>query len=455
MRTNAVGIVGLGYVGLTTAVCFANRGFQTIGVDVDKGKLAKIARGQLPFVEPGLAKILQNQLRTKRLTVTTNYDELTRARVQFITVGTPSSDGGSNDLRYVRKAAASVGQVLRESDEYHLVVVKSTVTPGATQVVVRPALESASRKKFGEFGLAANPEFLREGKALEDTMRPNRLVIGTEDKKSQTELLTLYRALYRHRMPKIVLTSTINAELIKYASNSFLAAKITFINEIANLCQRLPGADVAVVAQAMGLDKRIAPGFLRAGLGYGGSCFPKDTNALLRFASTLGVELGVAQAASSRNEKQYRVAIELAESLVGSLRGKRVALLGLAFKPDSDDMREATSLRLVHELLRLGARVVAFDPVASKNAKKIIGDRIDYASSVKDCLDGTDCCILVTEWPEFSKISPRQVKALMKTPAVVDGRRILDGNKFLRNGIRFAALGLGTGSEPSKQALSS
>jgi len=819
----SVGVIGLGYVGLTTAVCLASKGIKTIGIDNDEKKLEGIVRSQVPFIESGMNELLPKVLKGGRLRVASAYDALVDTSIQFITVGTPSSSDGSIDLSYVHSAARSIGRTIRNSHRYKLIVVKSTVTPGTTRGVVKPALESESHKKLGEFGLASNPEFLREGRALADTLRPDRLVIGTEDTKSERFLISLFRRFYR-KLPPTLFTTTVNAELIKYASNAFLATKVTFINELANLCAKLPGADVSVVARGMGLDRRIAPGFLSAGLGFGGSCvppsekvqatnglkpigeirpgervlahdgryhevtqvysrhfdgnlmkihgrglhsfpivctpehpilvgrrritgasrlynnrgrrklmnaagfeepvflaasevqhgdvlflpspipaspqipavpyetvyqrkrpasvahvavtselqylfgvylaegsiwdenvewvlhgreldiveeldtittkhfghrtrvrdkrgngiharisskplaiylrstfgthawgkkvpqdwvtslpedhliqllrgmmrgdgsnsggrydftttsehlwnfvqlsllrlripfsshknpervgvdgvhhresftvrvtdtetinrvihvaqrierrrkkynvsafrggyfafpvsqvsqipysgevrnlevegansfvlqggtvhncLPKDVNALLRAAERAGVRLGVAEAAVGVNMKQPLVAIELAEDLVGDLRGKRVALLGLAFKPDSDDMRDAVSLRLIKELEKRKAKVVAYDPAAMPNAKKILGERIMYSNSALDCLRGADCCIIVTEWKEFSKLRPKHFEEAMRTPAVVDGRRALDPEPFVRSAVGFAAVGL-------------
>lgn len=436
-----VGVVGLGYVGLPTAVCFAAKGIPTIGVDVDDARVAKIAKGNTPIMEPRLPNLLSKTLRSGRLRVESSYDALSEADICFVTVGTPASRDGTIDLSHVNRAARSIGKILRHS-RYKTVVIKSTVIPGTTGGIVKSAIESESHKSLGDFGLASNPEFLREGHSVEDTLRPDRIVIGACDKESERTLDSFYRRLYE-RLPKTILTTPVNAELIKYASNSFLATKITFINEFANLCAKIPGADVSVVARGIGLDKRIAPSFLRAGLGFGGSCLPKDLQALLKVAAKANAKLGVAAAARAGNERQVPVAVQLAERLIGSLEGKRIAILGLAFKPDSDDMREAVSLRLIDELKRRDAKVVAYDPAAIPNARKVLGETIDYRSSATACLRGADCCIMVTEWKEFSKLHPKHFEATMRTPAVVDGRRILDPEEFTGSGVRFAAIGLG------------
>jgi UDPglucose 6-dehydrogenase len=316
------------------------------------------------------------------------------------------------------------------------------VTPGTTVDVVKPTLEFETGMKLGDFGLATNPEFLREGRAVSDTMSPDRIVIGTLDRFSEASLVSLYKGFLK-QLPTVVKTTPTNAELIKYASNSFLATKVTFVNEIANLCSKFPGADVSTVARGMGLDMRIGPQFLKAGLGYGGSCFPKDVKALLAAAREKGVRLGVAAAADSGNEARPSVAVELAERLIGDLSKKRIAVLGLAFKPGSDDMREAVSVKVVKLLQKRGARVSAYDPVANSNARRVIGNTVRFCSSARSCLTGSDCCIVVTEWSEFAELRPGQLKRLMRTPTVVDGRRILRPELFIRAGVKFAAVGLG------------
>ncbi|MDV3243549.1 MAG: UDP-glucose/GDP-mannose dehydrogenase family protein [Nitrososphaerales archaeon] len=442
-RTGRVGIVGLGYVGLSTAVSFASRGIATVGIDVDEGKLARIANGEPPFVEKGLPELLGKALRHRRLMVTSDCDALAGAGVVFVTVGTPSADDGSIDLSCIRNATSSVGRMLRRSEGYSLIVVKSTVIPGTADDLVMPVLMSESRRKQADFGLASNPEFLREGHAIEDTMHPDRLVIGVEDKKSERTLVSFYRGFYG-RLPKILLTTPVNAELIKYASNSFLATKISFINDIARLCNSIPGADIRVVAEGMGLDKRIAPGFLSAGLGYGGSCFGKDIKALLSFAQSKGVELRIPRAAHETNERQPLLALEVARKHLGDLSGKRIAILGLSFKPGTDDMREAVSVVLINGLLKAGASVVAYDPVAIENARKILGSEVSYSKSAASSIQGADCCILATEWEEFKRLRPKNF-AKMNRPFLIDGRRVYDPAVF-RGKLEFEAVGLGTES---------
>jgi UDPglucose 6-dehydrogenase len=440
----ALSFFGMGYVGLTSAVCFASRGFKVVCFDVDARKAELIASGKAPFYEPRVEELLKEALESELLSVARDPVEAVEASdVTFITVGTPSNPDGSINLEQVEVASAQVGEALRVKDEYHLIVLRSTVVPGTTENVVKPIVEVRSGKRCGEgWGLCFNPEFLREGSAVEDTFNPDRIVIGACDERSGDLLESLYGEFYAEKMPPVLRTTPVNAELIKYANNAFLAMKVSFINMIANLCQKIPGADVEAVAKGIGLDKRIGPLFLRAGAGWGGSCFRKDIEALLDFALKRGVDMPLLEATLKVNNAQpYRV-VDMARELVGELRGRRVAVLGLAFKPNTDDMRDAVSIKVVKRLLEEGARVVVYDPRAVENAKKVFGSSVEYASSVEECLRGSECAIVVTEWEEFRRLRPEDFLRLMKEPVVVDGRRIYDAELFSSR-LRFAAVGLG------------
>jgi UDPglucose 6-dehydrogenase len=320
--------------------------------------------------------------------------------------------------------------------------VKSTVLPTTTENVVRRIIEEASGKRCSEeFGLCVNPEFLREGSAVEDTFKPDRIIIGEVDKRSGDYLEEIYREFYGDELPPIIRTNPVNAEMIKYANNAFLAMKVSFINMIANLCQKIPGADVEIIARGIGLDKRIGPLFLKAGAGWGGSCFSKDIEALLDYAIKNGVELPLIEATLKVNRSQpYRV-VELARELIGGLNGRRISVLGLAFKPGTDDVRDAVSIKIVRRLLDEGAKVVVYDPKAMDNAKRIFGEDVEYASNVEECLKDSECAIVVTEWDEFRKLRPEDFIKLMKTPAVVDGRRIYDPEAYSKK-LKFKAIGL-------------
>ncbi|HTY76113.1 MAG TPA: UDP-glucose/GDP-mannose dehydrogenase family protein, partial [Candidatus Nanoarchaeia archaeon] len=361
----------------------------------------------------------------------------------FVTVGTPSLPDGSIDLQYIQATAKDIGKALKQKKPFHVTIIKSTVVPGTTQDTVKPILEKQSGKTCGtNFGLCMNPEFLRQGSAFQDTIHADRIVIGAYDQKSGDAIENLYKGFYNEPLPPIIRTTLATAELIKYASNALLATKISFINMIANICEKIPGADVTVVAKGMGLDKRIGTLFLDAGLGYGGSCFPKDTKALIAKSKELGYHPILLEAAEEINKTQPLKAVEFCKKELGNLSGKNISILGLAFKPDTDDMREARVIPVINALLKENARVTAYDPVAIPVARNIYGDSIRYADSALSCLKNADCCIIVTEWNEFKKLKPSDFTENMKQPIIVDGRRIYDPKKFNKK-MRFAAIGLG------------
>lgn len=447
MHKPSISIFGLGYVGLTLAVGLATRGFKVTGYDIDKEKLEYIARGEPPFYEPGLGELLQKALSEKNLALTTDpIKAVVETDVTFITVGTPENPDGSADLTYLLKALEDIGRGLLLKSSWHLIVIRSTVPPGTSRRAAK-LLEKYTGKVCGrDFGLCMNPEFLREGNAVEDTLYPDRIVIGEYDKRSGDVLENLYRALHGENSPPILRTSLENAELIKYANNAFLAMKVSFINMIANLCEKIPGADVEEVAKGIGMDKRIGPYFLRAGLGWGGSCFPKDLKALLHLGRQLEVRLPLVEATIEINERQPLKAVELAEKLLGDLRGKRVAILGLAFKPGTDDMRNAVSIKIIDKLLERGAYVVAYDPKAMNNARRIFGNKIEYAENAISCVMSADCVIIATEWEEFKKLEPRDLVRHMRNPIIIDGRRVFNPKTIPEN-IKYVAIGLGSQTE--------
>ena len=424
-------------------MCFANKGFKVTGIDIDSEKVKLINMGKSPFREPGLDELLMKALGKRLLHCTTNQEHaLEKSGVSFITVGTPSLPDGSIDLDFVGAASQSIGEALKKMNKYHVVVVKSTVTPGTTEKVVKPIVEERSGKHCGsEFGLCVNPEFLKEGSAIHDMLNPDRIVIGEYDKRSGESLEKFYKDFYGESMPPIIRTNLTNSELIKYANNAFLATKISFINTIANICERLRGADVKVVAKGIGLDNRVSPFFLNAGLGYGGSCFPKDTKALIAFSKSLGYMPELVEAVTKVNEAQPFKAVDLAEKLIGNLKNKRIAILGLSFKPNTDDLRNAPSLKIVNFLLKKEAKIIAYDPKAMDNAKKIFGVKIEYASSAIKCIKGADCCIIITEWDVFRKLKPGDFIKHMKKPCIIDGRRIYNTAAFLDD-TKFMAIGL-------------
>ena len=446
MEKPKISILGIGYVGLCTAVGFASKGYNVIASTHDAEKAAKINKGIQPFHEPNLQKLLEETIQNGNLTCLTNQTEkaVLKTDLTFNAVGTPSRPDGSINLQFIETSTRDIGQALNQKRTYHVVVVKSTVVPGTTHDLVKPILEKESKKKCGsDFGLCMNPEFLRQGSAFEDTMHPDRVVIGEYDKKSGDTLENLYKHFYGKDIPPTIRTTLSTAELIKYASNSLLATKISFINTIANICEKIPGADVKIVATAMGLDKRIGPLFLNAGLGYGGSCFPKDVKALIAYSKNLGYRLELLESVENVNKTQPLKAIQFCKDQLGSLTGKKIAILGLAFKPDTDDMREARAIPIINQLIKEGANVTAYDPVAIPLAKTIFKNKIQYAASTIECLKNADCCILVTEWEEFKKLTPEDFIQNMKQPILIDGRRIYNPKEFSKK-LKFAAIGLGS-----------
>ena len=445
MNKPKISVIGAGYVGLCTAVGFSSKGFSVLVSEMDSEKAAKINEGIPPFFESDLQEKLADSVTKGNLKCLVNQTKKTviESDLTFVAVGTPSKPDGSIDLKFIESSARDIGGALSQKESYHVVIIKSTVVPGTTQNIVKPILEEESKKTCGvEFGLCMNPEFLRQGSAFQDTINADRLVIGAFDKRSGGVLEDLYKVFYGSRVPPIIKTSLSTAELIKYASNSMLATKISFINTIANICERIPGADVKVVATAMGLDRRIGPLFLDAGLGYGGSCFPKDVKALIACSKELGYDPDLLELVEAVNKSQPLKAVQLCRELLGGLECKRIAILGLAFKPDTDDMREARVIPIINQLVSEGANVVAYDPVSIPAAKVIFKDDIQYAGSAASCLHNADCCIIVTEWVEFKKLTPEDYLNNMKQPILIDGRRIYDPESF-REKLVFRAIGLG------------
>ena len=395
--------VGLGHVGLSLASCFASKGHKVIGVDLDADKVELINSGKLPIYEPGLQELLAKVVEDRFLRCTTDTkDAAMDSDITFVTVGTPSLRSGSADLRSVKAAATDIGRALREKSSYHLTVISSTVTPGTTEYVVRPILENASRKNLGgELGLCMNPEFMREGRAVEDVFHPHLVVIGECDKRSGDELKRLYETFFSEKVPTMRVNAS-TAELIKCANNAFLATKISFANTIANICERTPNVDIVEVARAIGADPRIGRNYLGAGVGWGGSCLPKDLRALTAFAQVLGYRGSLLGAVLEVNENQCRRVYELARRALGTLKGKRISILGLAFKPGTDDIRDAPSIKLIKRFVKAQSEIKAYDPVAMKNARKILHG-ISYPDSAIESIEQADCCIVATDWDEFRK----------------------------------------------------
>ena len=432
----------MGYVGLCTAATFASRGIRTVGIDVDQGRIEQIRKGKAPVHEPQLNSMLRKAVKDKLLDATGDFSGTAYTNTTFLTVGTPSGPDGSIDLTFLKTATIDLGRALRKRHGYHLVVVKSTVVPGTTRNVVKPTLEHFTKTKVGpKLGLCANPEFLKEGTAISDSLHPDKIVIGASDKKSAGQLTSLYKRFYKGRLPPVIVTNPESAELVKYASNAFLATKISFINTIANIAQRTPGVDISTVAEAIGLDPRIGKLFLKAGPGYGGSCFHKDIQALISYSKKKGYNPVLFRATEETNEKQAIRVVGMAEKLLGSLSDQKVAVLGLAFKKDTDDIREAASIRVINELKKKKAQIVAYDPMAIANARKTLRVQVDFAEDPYSALKGADCAIIMTEWDLFRKIKPQDFQMHMKSPNMVDARRIYDPEEFRE--LNYVAIGLG------------
>ncbi len=425
-------VIGSGHVGLVTGACFADLGHSVICVDQDEAKIKGLRKGKVPFYEPGLSPMVAHAVAQKRLSFTTRISEgVKRSKVIFIAVGTPPLPSGEADLSSVEQV---VRQIARSASGYRLIVEKSTV-PVETGRQITETLAHLPRRG-AKLDVASNPEFLREGSAVNDFLRPDRIVIGVESDRAKTLLTQLYRPLEA----PLVVTDIASAELIKHASNAFLATKISFINAISILCDRV-GADVEQVARGMGLDPRIGSAFLRAGAGYGGFCFPKDLEAFIRIAEKLGYDFKLLKATKEINEGQSLILLDKIGSTLWNLKGKAIGILGLAFKPETDDLRFAPSLGIIKALLASGAKIKVFDPQAMGGAKKLLGARVTFAKDPYALARGSDCLVVVTEWDEFEKLDLKRVKRLMRHPVVVDGRNLYDPAAMRRAGFRYVGMG--------------
>ena len=438
-----IGIIGTGYVGLVTGVSFASRGHNVKCVDVIPEKIEMINQGIPPIYEEGLEELLQRALADKKLEASTDFDYVVKnSDVIFICVGTPSLPDGSMNYEYVENAAKEIGRILKEQQKYKMIVVKSTCIPGTTSEHVGPIIEKTSGMKVGHgFGLGMNPEFLREGVAINDFLYPDRVVIGVSDETAKDIMMQCYDGF----LAPFVVVDTTSAEMIKYVANTFLAAKISFFNEMAALAEKF-GADINEVTEAVGMDHRISEKFMRAGIGWGGSCFGKDVRAFLHKSREFGLSTKMLKAALDTNEVQPFEAVRLLKEILGekNLKNKKIAILGLAFKPNTDDMREAPSIPIIKLLLREKANVVATDPIAIENAKQILANLdVTFVESYQEAIQDADACILTTEWKEFIDINAEDFLEKMKQPIIIDGRRVYNYNKFREKGIIYKGIGLG------------
>lgn len=429
-----IAVIGTGYVGLVTGACFAEFGVEVTCVDVDKNKIERLNQGIIPIYEPGLDQIVEKNTKAGRLHFTTDIKSaVEQALVIFLAVGTPPKKDGSPDMSFYQQAAQDIAEAM---NGYKVLVTKSTV-PVGTGKWLREFVTEHQKVKTN-FGVASNPEFLREGAAITDFMRPDRVVIGSNEEDAIAIMKDLYRPLYLIETP-IVITSLEAAELIKYAANAFLATKISFINEIANLCDKI-GCDVHDVARGMGMDNRIGRKFLHPGPGYGGSCFPKDTRALTTVADQFGVETLIVDAVIEANERQRQAMIPKIEKLIGDFDGKLIGVLGLSFKPETDDMRESPAIDIIEELLKRGARIRAFDPVAMEEAKHCLPG-IEYAKDEYDAIENADALVFMTEWNQFRALDMERVKQLLKSPKIADLRNIYEPQDMRKMGFEYVGVG--------------
>lgn len=434
-----IAIVGTGYVGLVTGTCFSEMGVDVTCVDVQESKIESLKKGIIPIYEPGLEDMVHRNYNAGRLKFTTDLREcLDDVEVVFSAVGTPPDEDGSADLKYVLEVARTIG---RNMNKYILVVTKSTVPVGTAQKVKATIQEELSKRGVQlDFDVASNPEFLKEGNAVDDFMKPDRVVVGVESDRAKGLMERLYKPFMLNNY-RLIFTDIPSAEMIKYAANSMLATRISFMNDIANLCE-LVGADVNMVRKGIGADSRIGSKFLYPGCGYGGSCFPKDVKALIKTAEKNGYSMRVLKAVEEVNETQKGILFDkLMKYFNGDIKGKQIAMWGLAFKPETDDMREAPALVLIDKLIEAGAQVKAYDPIAMNECKRRIGDRISYASDMYDAVLDADALLMVTEWKEFRLPSWGVLKKTMKQAVVIDGRNIYDKKELQEQGFKYLAIG--------------
>ena len=417
-----IGIVGLGFVGLSLTSVLSSKGYDVIGIDVDDKKCKTISDGNSPFFEPELENTLRNGLR-KKLKISNDFGLINNCDFLFVTVGTPQNKDGSIDLSMIKKAISTIGKNLKNNKKKPIILVKSTVIPGTMKKIILPILEKKSNKKAGkDFGLISNPEFLQESTAIRDTKFPHAVVLGgyqTIFMKKTKKFLTKL-----HPNTPIIITNHQTAEMIKYANNSFLATKISFINQLSNICQKTPGANVDDIAKTIGLDPRIGKLFLNAGPGYGGSCLPKDMKALINFANISGINPLLLNAVEEINSKQLQEIILIIKQKLGDLKSRKITVLGTAFKPDTDDVRDSIGIELIKKLLKMKAKITVHDPKAIENTRKIFEEKIKYVKTVREGVSKSQCVIIMTQWGEYSKINNKIIKE-MDRKIIIDSRRIL------------------------------
>jgi UDPglucose 6-dehydrogenase len=433
-----IGIIGLGFVGLSFASVLGSKKYSVIGVDSDNQKVKKILTGKAPFYEPKLDNTLKNALKNDLQVITEINPVVTECKLIFISVGTPQRKDGSINLTMIKKVAKEIGKGLAKTKNIPTIIVKSTVIPETTIKIILPILEKESKKKVGKgFGLITNPEFLRETNAVNDTIKPHVVVIGGYNDKFTKEVENFYTKF--HKNVPIVNTNHQTSEMVKYANNSFLATKISFINQIASICEAISGVNVDAVAKTIGLDPRIGNLFLTAGPGYGGSCLPKDVKAIINFSNKYKIKPSLLDAVEEINQQQLENIINTIKKKVGKINNKKITILGLAFKADTDDIRDSISIKLIQLLLKKGAKIIAHDSKAISNTKAVLGEKIKYTDSIKEALKNTECAIIMTTSKEYSKINNNELK-LMKKRVIIDSRRLLVNHNF---DIDYSAIGMG------------
>jgi len=432
-----IAVIGLGFVGLALSSVLASRGITTIGIDSDRKKCSKIAKGIPTFFEPNLEKTLKKALKEK-LIITNKLSSINNCDFIFVTVGTPLKKKGEIDLSFIKSVVRSVGKLISKNKKKPIILIKSTVIPGTMKNVVLPILERNSKKKAGkDFGLISNPEFLQESRAIQDTIKPHVVVLGGYRTKFMRRTEKFF-SRFNPNVP-IIITNHQTAEMIKYANNSFLATKISFINQIANICQGIPDTNIDDVADTIGLDPRIGNPFLNAGPGYGGSCLPKDIKAIINLSSKLGVNSTLLTAVEKINKQQINYIMELIKQNIGKIKGKKLTILGVAFKPGTDDIRDSVGIELVKRLLKFGAKITIHDPKALENARTVFHEKAEYVKSITSALKDCQCAIIMTQWKDYERINNKTIKHMAKK-FIIDSRRVLS-NKNLA--AKYYAIGLG------------
>ena len=432
-----IAVVGLGFVGLSISSVLASKNYNVVGIDIDNQKCSDIRNGVLPLFEPGLENTLRVGLK-KKLTISNNFSLIKNCDMIFVTVGTPQKSNGAIELSMIKKATTTIGQIIKKSKKNPIIFIKSTVVPGTAQNVILPILEKTSGKKANiDFGLISNPEFLQESNAIRDTKYPHVIILGGKQTKYMKKAKMFFSKM--HPNVPIVITNFQTAEMIKYANNSFLATKISFINQLSNICQNIPGTNIDDIAKIIGLDPRIGKLFLNAGPGYGGSCLPKDISALINFANKIGVNPMLLNAVKNTNRDQVSNIVSLMKKILGGIASKRITILGTAFKPNTDDIRDSKSIELIKKLLKNKSKITIHDPKAIENTKKIFGEKILYAKSVSDALNKSQCVIIMTHWKQYDTLNNNSINHMDKKN-IIDCRRILVKKEL---DAKYYAIGIG------------